>query len=147
MKKEFVLRGQTPDAGEEVLNFSGHKKGYAYKMTEFKLYPSSAIGTANDEMSATISAGKTGIDPTAPNFNDEALVATALSFLGDGPRDGPTDYSVINETFLITQNLILKVKNTNAGSPINWQCKFESVKMSKSQEAVTNYKQFMISDD
>ena len=110
MKKEFVLRGQTPDAGEEVLNFSGHKKGYAYKMTEFKLYPSSAIGIANDEMSATISAGKTGIDPTAPNFNDEALVATALSFLGDGPRDGPTDYSVINETFLITQNLILKVK-------------------------------------
>ena len=36
-----------------------------------------------------LALGKTGIDPTAPNFNDEALVATALSFLGDGPRDGP----------------------------------------------------------
>ena len=39
------------------------------------------------------------------------------------------------------------VQNTDSGSPVNWQCRFESVKMTGSEEAVTNYKQFMISDE
>ena len=32
-------------------------------------------------------------------------------------------------------------------NPVNWQCKFMPVKLNKSEEAVANYKQFLISDD
>ena len=41
---------------------------------------------------------------------------------------------------------ILKVRE-NAGTPVNWQCKFEAVKMSGPEEAVTNYRQYLISDE
>jgi len=30
---------------------------------------------------------------------------------------------------------------------VNWQCRFVSEKMNGPEEAVTNYKQFLISDD
>jgi len=147
MNKEFVMRGQTASGLTEVLNFSGHTPGFAYRLVEFHIYPSTGLGSANDELCASITAGKTAVAPTDPNFNDEGLIATTLSFLGDGPRDGPTDYSVINDTFLITQDLILMVQNTNAGTPVNWQCRFVAEKMNTSEEAVTNYKQFTISND
>ena len=38
------------------------------------------------------------------------------------------------------------VYNSGGGEPVNWQCRFESVKMSGPEEAVANYKQFTISD-
>jgi len=59
------------------------------------------------------------------------------------------DHVVLNDKFLITQNLILTAKDTYPGSPmaVNWQCTFESVKMTGPEEAVTNYKQFAISDE
>ena len=61
---------------------------------------------------------------------------------------GPLVHSVINDTFLITQNLILMVKDQSGDdNPINWQCRFESVKLKGSEEAVNNYKQFLISDN
>ena len=60
--------------------------------------------------------------------------------------DGDIHVNVINDTFLITQNLILMVHDV-VGNPVNWQCRFEAVKMSGSQEAVANYKQFTISDE
>ena len=55
---------------------------------------------------------------------------------------------VVNDTFLITQNLILMVQDTDpsAGAPINWQCRFKAVKMDGSEEAAANYKQFTIFD-
>ena len=31
--------------------------------------------------------------------------------------------------------------------PVNWQCRFESVKMTGPEEAAVNYKQFSISDE
>ena len=147
MKKEFVMRGKTASGETETLNFSGHKKGYAYKLTHFELYPSVATSTRIGELAGTITAGKTSVDPTAPNFKDEGLIAVAaLGFRNDGKY---YETSVINDTFLITQDLILRVIDTEAGSPmaVNWQCKFESVKMSGSEEAVTNYRQFLISDE
>ena len=78
------------------------------------------------------------------------MIATTFLTVYDTPKyptSPPT--TVINDTFLITQNLILAVKDNIAGSDhqINWQCKFMPVKMGKAEEAVTNYKQFMISDD
>jgi hypothetical protein len=54
--------------------------------------------------------------------------------------------SVVNDTYIITQNLLLLVKDTYS-NPINWQCRFESVKMSEPEEAAVNYKQFAISDE
>ena len=147
MPKEFVMRGQTASGGTETLNFSGYKPGYAYRLVEFQLWNSQSIGTAKAEQVGTITAAKTAEDPVNPNFNNEGLIGVAA--LGDNESDayGPTALSIINDTFLITQNLILTVKDTGGtNNPVNWQCRFESVKMSGPEEAVTNYKQFMISD-
>jgi len=151
MKKEFVMRGQTASGLQEVLNFSGYKPGYAYRMTEFNIYPSTNIGGINYELAATVTAAKTHEDPSNPNFNNAGLIASALnvgSEIGSGrPEIGPL--VVVNDTFLITQNLILAVIDTQAGAPmpINWQCRFVSVKMSDAEEAATNFKQFTISDE
>jgi len=150
MNKEFVMRGQTVStAGQntEVLNFSGYKPGYAYRLVEFQLYPSSSLGTAANEMCATITAGKTAITPTAPDFNDEALIGTSAFSSQSNNTSNLTHMSVINDTFLITQDLILMVDETGGNAyPVNWQCRFVAEKMSGPQEAVANYKQFTISD-
>jgi len=146
MKKEFVIRGKTASDTEEVLNFSGYKPGYAYRLVEFELWPSTNIAGVTAELSATITAAKTYEDPTNPNFSNEGLIGTALFYIR--LNNGVYSASVINDTFLITQNLILKVIDNKAGSPtaVNWQCRFVSEKMSKPEEAATNYKQFIISD-
>jgi len=147
MKKEFVMRGQTDSGQQEVLNFSGHKKGYAYRLTEFIIYPTTSIGTSINEMVGTITAGKTAIVPTDPNFNDEGLIGTAM-FDSNPSTAYPGDrFSIVNDTFLITQDLILMVQDTGGSNyPVNWQCRFVSEKMNLSQEAVANYNQFTISD-
>jgi len=151
MKKEFVMRGKTAStAGQntEVLNFSGYKPGYAYRLTEFQIYPGQGVGSTNNEMSATITAGKTGITPTAPDFNDEALIATTMLQSPDGLDRTGYNHTIINDTFLITQNLILMVGDSSGeANPVNWQCRFKAVKMSGPEEAATNYKQYAISDE
>jgi hypothetical protein len=151
MRKTFVMRGQTASGETEILNFGKYKQGYAYRLTEFDLYPSTNVGQALIEMTASITAGKTAITPTDPNFNDDGLIATALFVSNTSGGTIPGDFykSVINDTYIITQNLILMVQ-AGAGSsadPINWQCRFESVKMSGPEEASVNYKQFAISDE
>jgi len=146
MKKEFVIRGQTDSGETEVLNFSGYKPGYAYKMTEFQLYGSQAIASGDYEILGTVTAGKTGIDPSNVNFNDQGLIASSFNKMPSHPSYGVSNYSIINDTFLITQNLILMVFDSNS-NPINWQCRFESVKMTGPEEAATNFKQFSISDE
>jgi len=148
MNKEFVMRGQTASGETEVLNFSGNTPGYAYRLTEFQLYPSSAIGSTSIESVGTITAGKTAVAPTDPNFNDEGLIGVATHNRSTSPQDGPFYDSVINDTFLITQDLILMVQNSGSGStPINWQCRFVAEKMSSNEEAVTNFRQYTISND
>ena len=146
MPKEFVMRGKTGSGQTEVLQFSGHKSGHAYRMTEFQLYPSTGIGSNNDEMMATVTAGKTAISPEDPDFSNDALIAVAYSTQSTSPAYPPGDRWVINDTFLITQDLILMVLDPNGGEPVNWQCKFVKVKMNGPEEAVANYKQFTISD-
>jgi len=148
MNKEFVMRGQTASGETEVLNFTGKTDGYAYRMTEFKIYPGYIVGNSNAELTATITAGKTYEEPTLPNFNNEGLIATTMSQIAPNSSYGFVYLSVVNDTFLITQNLILAVVDTQAGSPmaVNWQCRFVAEKMSGPEEAVANYKQFTISD-
>ena len=149
MRNEFVMRGQTASGQTEVLNFGKYKPGTAYRMTEFEIYPSTGIGTINAELAASVTAAKTYEDPLNPNFDNEGLIAVATRDQQVGPNDRTNErQSIVNDTYLITQNLILAVVDTVAGSPmaVNWQCRFESVKMSGAEEAAVNYKQFIISD-
>jgi len=143
------MRGQTASGGTEVLNFSGKASGYAFRLIEFQLYPAQGIGSNNQELCATITAATTAhpSPPTTPNFNDAGLIATAL--WSHDPVPNPSTmghYGIINDLFNITQNLIMTVEDTVGALPINWQCKFKSVKMSGPEEAATNYNQFTISD-
>ena len=145
MRKEFIMRGQTVKGETEVLNFGGKEKGYAYRLTEFKLYGSYNVGGADAHMTAIITAGKSALDPQNPDFNDEGLIGT--THLKNDANDiyAISSYSVINDLFLITQDILLTVYN-NEAHPINWQCRFVMEKMSGPEEAATNYKQFTISD-
>jgi len=147
MKKNFVMRGQTPSGETELLNFGGYKPGYAYRLVEFEIYPSTNVGGAHYELAATLTAAKVEEDPANPDFTNEGLIGTVLLVSQSGIEFyGGT--RVINDTFLITQDLILSVIDTVAGSPmaVNWQCRFEAVKMSGPEEAATNFKQFTIFD-
>ena len=146
MPKEFVMRGQTASGGTETLNFSGYKPGYAYRLTEFQLYPSSSIGANPVELMGTVTAGKTAVSPADPDFNNEGLIGTAYFGVSSSSLYPASAESVINDTFLITQNLKLMVKDTDGDDAINWQCRFVAEKMNKAEEAVTNYKQFTIFD-
>jgi len=146
MKKEFVMRGQTESGQQEVLNFSGYKPGYAYRLVEFSLFPSQNIGGSSPELAGSVTAGKIAGSPFAPDFNDEGLIGSVMMKAPASSNYGPLEISVINDTFLITQNLILMVQETS-GEPINWQCRFVSEKMTGPEEAATNYKQYAISDE
>ena len=148
MKKDFVMRGQTSTGNTETLNFSGFKPGMAYRMTEFSLFPSTGIGTKNLELTGSVTAGKTAIVPTDPNFDNEGLIATAYLQDNGSTAVPMSTITIVNDTFLITQNLILMVQDAAGGTdPINWQCRFESVKMTGPEEAVANYKTYTILDE
>jgi len=150
MKKDFVIRGQTASGETEILEFGGYKEGYAYIMTEFAIYPSTDIGAQHFELKASITAAKTSEDPSNPNFNNDGLIAVAMITGYGNPVYPSGDFtSVVNDTFLITQNLILAAVDTFAGAPmaVNWQCRFKAVKMTDAQAAVTNFRQFSIFDE
>jgi len=150
MRKTFVMRGKTASGETEVLNFGKYKQGYAYVMTEFDLYPSGAVGGTSFDLVGTVTAGKTAVAPADPDFNFEGLIASGMFFTKDAATSagGSTEKVVINDTYIITQNLILMVLDSGGtSSAINWQCRFESVKMSGPEEASVNYKQFAISDE
>ncbi len=139
------MRGQTASGQTETLNFSGYKPGYAYRMTEFLIYPYNP--TSDRRSYASVTAGKTAVDPAnSVNFNNEGLIATAMDVFNAAAQDGRIALSIVNDTFLITQNLILMVSAQVSSEPINWQCRFVAEKMSGPEEAVANYKQFTISD-
>jgi hypothetical protein len=145
MRKEFVMRGQTASGSTEVLQFGKYKAGYAYRLTEFVLYPSTNIGSGSITLTGTVTAGKTAVAPTDPNFNNDGLIGTAF-YQFSSALDGDNKSTVVNDTYIITQNLILMVQE-GTGTPVNWQCRFESVKMTGAEEAAVNYKQFAISDE
>ena len=80
-------------------------------------------------------------------MNRSTMIATAMMENNKDTAYPITYLSVVNDTFLITQNLILMVQSTNSATPVNWQCRFVAEKMSGPEEAVANYKQFTISDE
>jgi hypothetical protein len=144
--EEFVMRGQTASGQTETLNF-GSKDGYAFKLIEFELYPSNAIASNFAEILGTVTAGKTAVDPPNPNFNNDGLIATAMMGVGTDLGTGSVRLSsVVNDTYIITQNLILMVQDTQ-GDPINWQCRFKPIKMSETEMANANLRQFHVFDE
>ena len=152
MKKEFVMRGKTASGTTELLEFGGRQKenkNMAYRLVEFELFPSTAIGTQNCELSATLTAAKTFEDPTNPDFTNEGLIGTVLFRNGEAVNYVFGAAAVINDTFMITNNLILAVIDNYPGAPmdVNWQCRFEAVKMTDAETAATNYKQYSIFDE
>jgi len=142
MPKEFIIRGRTASLETEVLNMTGWRPGYAYSIHQFDIYPGALIGGANYELSGTISATQIAIPPDAPDFNEDGLIATArgVSAAGTGRSD---HFSIVNDLFMITQDLHLMVEDKN-NNPINWQVRFKEVRLSASAEAVANYKQYTI---
>jgi len=145
MPKEFIIRGQTASGGTEVLNMSGYRPGYGYRLIEFSLFPSTDIGGVDYEMAGAITAGNAAVSAIDPNFNDEGLIANSI--IGDSASlpYPHSDHTVINDLFVITQDLILSVRNSDgSGEPINWQVRFKEVKLSSSAEAVANFKQYTI---
>jgi len=153
MKKTFVMRGKTVSGGQELLEFGGRQKenkNMAYRLVEFQIMPSTTVfASTNVELSATITAAKTFEDPSNPNFNNQGLIASALfGVQGDGHVE-VGGVSIINDTFMITNNLILAVIDNQTGSPqdVNWQCRFEAVKMTDAQTAATNFRQYTIFDE
>ena len=147
--KEFVLRGKTASGLTHTMNFSGHKGDYGFRLIDFKLWPSTDIGTKNGELSATLTAAKTYEDPSNPNFDNEGLIGTSLFIVNLYPEYGNHSKTLINDTFIVTQDLILAVVDTFAGAPmaVNWQCKFMPVKLSSTEAALTTYSQFSIFDE
>ncbi len=148
MKQEIVMRGQTASGSTETLEFSGiqiENKNMAYKMTEFKLFPSTNIPAVTYELTGTVTAGKTAVAPTDPDFSNDGLIASALAKGNDDTKYPISAYEIVNDHFLITQNLILMVQDTSS-NPINWQCRFKAVKMSDAEMAANNFKQYTISD-
>jgi len=158
--KEFVMRGQTASSTYHTMNFSGHKGDYGFRLVEFSIYPSTNIGGVHYELAASITAAKldgsgtpadpyvSPADPSNADFNQEGLIASALLVSQSGIEFyGGT--GIVNDTFLITQDLTLAVIDTVAGAPmaVNWQCKFLPVKLSSAEAALTNYRQFSIFDD
>jgi len=145
MNKEFVMRGQTASSLTEVLNFTGLTPGYAYRITEFVI--SSSVMNADFEGCGIVTAGKVAQDPVNPNFNQPGVIATG--YMGtSASQPYPTKLQfIINDTFLITQDLLLTVTDTSASpKAINWQCRFIGEKLNSGEEAVANFKQFTIFD-
>jgi len=147
MRKTFVMRGNLAHGVSEVLNFGKYKQGYAYRMTEFSVWPSTSIHGATDEIAASITAGKTAADPINPNFDEDGLIGNAMYINSANNTDGPGLASLVNDTYIITQNLLILGRDESGGNSINYQARFESVKMSGAEEASVNYKQFAISDE
>lgn len=151
------MRGKTASGKFEILNF-GMKSGYAFRLIEFQVYPSNDIGGTSAELAATITADKldTSVDPPIspanpanPDFTQEGLIGTAYFPLTSVSTSGTSfPVSVVNDTYMISQNLILSVIDKVAGSPmdVNWQCRFMAEKVSDTEQANINFKQFSVFD-
>jgi hypothetical protein len=147
MRKEFVMRGKTASGGTEVLNFTGRSPGHGFRMVDMVLVGSGDLGATSSELVGTVTCGKTAISPIDPDFNDEALIAVWMGGFLRGESAKAGGYGVINDLFVIKTDLILMVQDTSGNNnPVNWQLRFKEIKLSGSEEAVANYRQFTISD-
>ena len=145
MPKEFVMRGQIVSSGEETIQMAGlgsSKPGYGYQMTSFRIWP--AVPSLAVNLHAAITAENVYANPVAVNFNNDGLIGVA-SYVSHSSTDhaGFSD-SLVNDMYVITQNLLMSARDLDSSTAINWQMKFREVKLSPSAHAVANYKQFTV---
>ena len=153
--EDFVMRGKTPSGEYTRLNFS-MKNGYAFRLMDFEIYFSSGIGTTNQELMASVTADKlTGsppaspADPQNPDFSQEGLIANATLSTYPPSNLGSMASTVVNDTYLISQDIFIAVLDSVTGSPadVNWQCTFRPVKLTETEQANVNFRQFSVFDD
>ena len=148
MPEEIIMRGKTTSGTTETLNFSGHQtteEGYGYQLVEFQLFPSTDLAT-DFELTASITAAKTAADPQSADFDQEGLIGNTILKGAAATNYDITQVTVINDHFVITQNLLLTVFATSGGGAPNWQCRFRKVKLTGPAQAVANYNQSTIYD-
>jgi len=146
MPKEFIVKGRTASGETEKINLSGGTPGYGYQLHDFKLWGSNNLGASSMEGWGTLARSSTGISPTDPNFNNEALVAVAVFMTHTSPAYPPQALNMIDDLVILTQDLTLMVQDTGDGDRINWMLKFKEVKLSGAAEAVANYQAFSVHD-
>jgi len=144
MRKQFVMQGQLASSGEKVLRLSGISDGYGYIIDSFQIGASTNLGTSGAECFAAITRDNVAMDPINPNWSDDGLVATATAYSYGLAVPGNLVTSLVNDMAVLTQDLILSVRETDNTNPINYLIKFRSVRISSSEEAVENYKQYSI---
>ncbi len=147
-KDDFVIRGKSGKGVDNAkrINFGGYKGGYGFRIIEFQLYQSAMPPSNDAQLCAIITAGKTALDPLSPDFDVEGCIATSLLDNDAADHYPPAVITVINDTFIITQDIIITCDNREAHD-INWQIKFRPVKMTTTEIANQNYRQFSIFDE
>ena len=145
MPKEFIMRGKTASAGEEIISMSGYSPGYGYQLIQFEVWPATNVHDTKYEVFASVTAEKNAGDPINPNFNNAGLIGTAMfQNFANSQYTTPASFSLINDLFVITQDLRFSCRDAESGADINWQMKFKEVKLPGPAEAVANYKQYTI---
>ena len=144
MRKEFVMQGQIASSGEKTLRLSGISDGYGYVIHSFQIAASTNLGGAGSECFAAITRDNVAMDPINPNWGDDGLVATASAYSYGLAVAGNFTHFLVNDMAILTQDLILSARDTDNANPVNYLIKFKSVKLSSSEEAVENYKQYSI---
>jgi hypothetical protein len=149
--KEFVIRGKTDSDTYETINFGGHKDGYGFLLTEFKLWPSvdAVLAGGDFNMRGAVTRGKlTNFTANSPDFSQEGLIGNAWFRIGNTTTETLQSLSLVNDTALITQDIILHVIDVGTShADVNWQCKFMPVKLTVPEQALANYRQFSIFDE
>jgi len=149
MPKEFIMKGKIQVNGQENLNFGGGDPSYGYKLKKFQLWGADDILGAADafEYCGVITADNAAADPIAPNFDDPGQIGVALwGVTHNLVTHVPAGSSVIDDLFIITQDLIIAISGS-ANTSCNYLLKFEQIKLSGPAEAAANFKQFGIFND
>ena len=142
MPKEFIVRGYNVSGTNDVIHLSGSKTGYGFKLKEFKLWGSTHLGATSQECWGILSRGP-AMDPKAPDFRNDALVGVSVFMTHTSPAYPPQSLELIDDLVILTQDLTIAVQDTSDSEAINWQLKFEEVKLTDAAEGVANYQAFM----
>lgn len=158
MPKTFIMRNQLASGESELLHFGGTTRtGYGYRLIDFAIFPGTGVGSQAQELAASITAddwdgnlsGADAADPSNPDFSQPGLIANAyfpMTSVAPGNSGNNILIVVINDLFVITQDIRICVIEPNAGMPVNYQCKFEEIKLNGPAQAVANFNQFTIYD-
>ena len=83
------------------------------------------------------------MDPKVPDFRNDALVGVSVFMTHTSPAYPPQSLELIDDLVILTQDLTIAVQDTSDSEAINWQLKFEEVKLTDAAEGVANYQAFM----